>query len=265
MDPDLPLPEDPHHRHGLPAGLAHTVEGELAGAARRIVTDVEHVEQLVLPAWLRLTKPENRLPVAAAVLVAAVLQFALPQRYGISPRWLLPGLEVTLLAVVVAINPVRLERSNSFGRYASIALVFAITLGNGLAAGLLDANILNGKASGDATGLLADGASIYLTNIIAFGIWYWELDRGGPLARLDGRNPHPDFLFPQMGLEHLAPAGWRPEFLDYLYVSFTNVMAFSPTDTLPLSRWAKTLMAIQSMIALSTTALVIARAINILK
>ena len=104
-----------------------------------------------------------------------------------------------------------------------------------------------------------------MTNIIVFGIWYWELDRGGPFNRAAGTVPHPDFLFPQMVSPELSPEHWEPRFLDYLYTSFTNVMAFSPTDTMPLSRWAKSLMALQSAIALSTTALVLARAVNILK
>ncbi|MGI8717808.1 MAG: hypothetical protein ACR2JN_08260, partial [Lapillicoccus sp.] len=128
-----------------------------------------------------------------------------------------------------------------------------------------DTTILRGHAGQDAIGVLGSGAAIYATNVIAFGIWYWELDRGGPFARAGGTDPHPDFLFPQMSEPHLAPPDWEPQFLDYLYVSLTNVVAFSPTDTMPLSRWAKTLMAVQSVVALSTTALVVARAVNILQ
>jgi hypothetical protein len=124
---------------------------------------------------------------------------------------------------------------------------------------------VRGSTGLDAIGLLATGAAIYATNVIAFGVWYWELDRGGPFDRAQGMDPHPDFLFPQMTAPHLAPPDWEPLFVDYLYLSLTNVLAFSPTDTLPLSRWAKSLMAFQSVVALSTTALVIARAVNILK
>jgi hypothetical protein len=112
---------------------------------------------------------------------------------------------------------------------------------------------------------LASAGAIYLTNVIAFGIWYWELDSGGPLARAAATRPYPDFLFPQMTQHHLASKNWEPRFGDYLYVSFTNATAFSPTDTMPMPRWAKALMSVQSAIALSTTALVIARAVNILK
>jgi hypothetical protein len=190
---------------------------------------------------------------------------ALPDRYGLNPQWLIPALELVLLAVLTVINPVRLTRATWLGKWASLAAVAGITLDNAISAGLLDHDILTSKASGDAIGLLASGAAIYLTNIIAFGVWFWELDRGGPFARSAGLNPYPDFLFPQMATPTLAPPQWRPRFLDYLYVSFTNVMAFSPTDTMPLSRWAKMLMAVESAIALSTIALVIARAVNVLK
>lgn len=112
--------------------------------------------------------------------------------------------------------------------------------------------------------LLGSGAAIFITNIIAFGIWYWELDRGGPFARGTAQRPHPDFMFPQMANPELAPKDWRPKFLDYLYVSVTNVMAFSPTDTMPLARWAKVMMTLQAMVAVSTLALVFARAVNVL-
>ena len=124
--------------------------------------------------------------------------------------------------------------------------------------------------SNDAALLLGSGAAIFVTNIIAFGIWYWELDRGGPFARRDGTKPYPDFLFPQMDPDTAKLAkpqgfdGSVMSFVDYLYVSITNVVAFSPTDTMPLSRWAKMMMTVQSMVALTTVGLVIARAVNVL-
>jgi hypothetical protein len=239
--------------------------GEPADHQGRIARDAHELEERFVPSWLRPGHVENRIPVAAAIAVAVGLQLAIPDKYGLHPRWLIPALELVLLAVLTAINPVHLTRATTLGKYASLAAVAAITLDNGFSAGLLDHDILTTKASGDALGLLASGAAIYLTNIIAFGVWYWELDRGGPFARLAAVNPYPDFLFPQMSSPELAPEHWHPHFTDYLYVSFTNVMAFSPTDTLPLSRWAKILMAIQSAIALSTVALVIARAVNVIK
>jgi hypothetical protein len=237
------------------------VEHELT----RLGQDAHRVEERIEPAWRRPTAPENRIPVGIAILGAAALQFALPDRYGLHPAWLVPALELGLLAVLIAINPIRLTRVTPLGKFASMTLVAAITVDNAVSAALLDRDILNARASGDALGLLASGAAIYLTTIIAFGIWYWELDRGGPFQRAQGTNPHPDFLFPQMSSPELVRPDWEPRFLDYLYVSFTNVVAFSPTDTMPMARWAKGLMALQSMIALSTVALVIARAVNVLK
>ncbi len=237
---------------------------ESSGVGERLRAEVQQLESRVLPGWLRPGLAENRIPLIAAILAAVALQLAIPAKYGLHPRWLLPALELVLLAALTVLNPVRLTRSTTAGRYASLALVVAITIDNAFSAGFLDYDILTGKASGDAVKLLASGIAVYLTNIVAFGIWYWELDRGGPFARRAASDPYPDFLFPQMENPTLAPPAWAPPFLDYLYVSLTNVVAFSPTDTMPLSRWAKTLMAGQSIVSVTTTALVIARAVNVL-
>src|SRR5450631_2990330 len=252
-------PEAPQHMVP-PVRPSHPVWVQLSRVGARHPFDSDWV-----PAWLRPTGPENRLPVAASILVAIALQVWLSGRYGLHPRWLLPLLEIALLVVLTAINPFGLSRTTRVGRYLSMALAGLITLDNVVSALVLDYGILTGKTSNAALGLLSTGAAIYVTNIIVFGIWYWELDRGGPFNRAAGTDPHPDFLFPQMVSPELSPEHWEPRFLDYVYTSFTNVMAFSPTDTMPLSRWAKTLMALQSAIALSTTALVLARAVNILK
>ena len=235
----------------LPARLRHRVDPH--GDGRHGV-----------PAWLRPTRGENRLPVAAAVLTAAVLQIVLPDRLVLRPRLLLPALELLLLVGLVAANPIRIERRHPALRIASLVLTALITIANAVSAGLLVHALLNGKASNEATALLGSGAAIYVTNIIAFGLWYWEFDRGGPAARAQATRPQPDFLFPQMTTPELAHEDWQPEFVDYLYVSFTNATAFSPTDTMPLSRWAKTLMLVQSAIAITVLGLVIARAVNVL-
>ena len=123
----------------------------------------------------------------------------------------------------------------------------------------------SGTASDRPGVLLGTGGAIYATNVVVFALWYWELDRGGPVARGQGQRAFPDFLFPQMQAGDLVDPNWEPTFPDYLYVSFTNVTAFSPTDTLPLSRWAKLLMMLQSTLALLLVILVIARAVNVLK
>lgn len=219
-----------------------------------------------LPSWLRPVDGENRLTVALSIVVVAALQVLLPRRFVLIPwHWVLPAAEVALLLTLTVINPVRLTRETSAGRYLSLLLVAIVSADNGASAVLLDSKLLRGTAGSQAGPLLAAAGAIYLTNIVAFAIWYWEFDRGGPFARARADSRYPDFLFAQMTQDHLARPDWRPEYVDYLYVSLTNATAFSPTDTLPLTRWAKLLMALQSVIALSTTALVIARAINILK
>ena len=217
-----------------------------------------------IPSWLRPGDPESVLPVLIAVLSAMALQVAIPRSYTLVPRWPLLVLEGLLLVVLLVINPLVMARRTVVGRYATWVLLAAITVDNTLSAVLLDVSILSGDVSNNAAVLLGSGAAIFVTNIIVFGIWYWELDRGGPFARHFGERPYPDFMFPQMSTPHVSKPDWRPTFVDYLYVSVTNVMAFSPTDTMPLARWAKSMMTIQAMVALSTAGLVIARAVNVL-
>lgn len=217
-----------------------------------------------MPSWLRPGNPESRLPVLAALLAAMTLQLVISRNYTLVPRWPLLAMEALLVVVLVALNPVRLSRPTLTGKYASFVLLAAITVDNTLSAVVLDSRIISGEVSNDAALLLGSGAAIFVTNIIVFGIWYWELDRGGPFSRLQGAKAYPDFMFPQMDNPKVAKPDWRPTFVDYLYVSITNVMAFSPTDTMPLSRWAKMLMTVQALVALTTAGLVIARAVNVL-
>ena len=165
-------------------------------------------------------------------------QLLLPDEFQLDPRWLLPAAELVLLALVVALDPARQTRWTRQVRYASLLLAAFVTVDNAVSAALLDYDLVNGKTGNDPVTLLASAASIYLTNIIAFGLWYWEFDRGGPVARAISTRSHPDFLFPQMATPQVVPRDWEPTLIDYLYVSFTNATAFSPTDTMPLSRWA---------------------------
>ena len=218
-----------------------------------------------VPAWRRRTRGEHRWPSILAITAVIVVQVLLPDRLILHPRWLLPGVEIALAVGLIVANPVRLVRTHRVLRLGSLGLVAAMTVANAGSAALLIGRLLGGTAGHDATSLIGNGAAIYATNIIAFGLWYWELDRGGPMSRANGEHQHTDFLFPQMTQPDAAPPDWEPSFLDYLYVSYTNATAFSPTDTLPLSRWAKMLMMGQSAIALSTIALVVARAVNILR
>jgi hypothetical protein len=223
-------------------------------------------EHLPVPAWLRHTRGEPRWPVTLSVVAAIVLQTLLPARFTEPlPPYLLLGLEVALLIGLAVANPIRIEHYGPVVRAASIVLIGLITLGNVVSAVLLVRAIVDGQAGGSAAPLFGTGASIWATNVIAFALWYWEFDRGGPVQRAQGTMRHPDLMFPQMVSPQLAPADWEPRFVDYLYLGFTNATAFSPTDVMPLSRWAKMTMLVQSAVSLAVGALVIARAVNILR
>jgi len=222
-------------------------------------------QNMPIPAWLRKTPGERRWPVTLTVLVAIALQVLLPPHLTRPlPRPVLPALEGGLLIGLSIANPVRIERRGKAVRVASIVMILLMTIANAASAVLLIRAILHGKPVTPATPLLASGASIWATNVIAFALWYWEFDRGGPVSRALATSRHPDLLFPQMASPELAPPDWEPRFVDYLYLSFTNATAFSPTDVMPLARWAKLTMLVQSAVSLGIGALVIARAVNIL-
>jgi uncharacterized membrane protein len=219
-----------------------------------------------IPAWMRKTPGERRWPVTLSIIAAIVLQILLPTNLtNPVPPGLMPALEGALLIGLAIANPVRIERRGPFVRAASIALIVLITIANAVSAVLLIKAILEGKAGSGAGELLASGASVWATNVIAFSLWYWEFDRGGPVHRAQGASRLPDLLFPQMGAPELAAPDWEPRFVDYLYLSFTNATAFSPTDVMPLARWAKVTMLVQSAVSLAVGALVIARAVNVLR
>ena len=220
---------------------------------------------VIVPAWRRLTEGESIWPVRGAVVAATALQVALPNRYEMPPTWLLPTLGVLLGIGLSVAQPRRITRHTPQFRLTSILLIAVITLANAGSAARLITAVLEGRTHESATTLLLTGGAIWLTNVIAFGMWYWDLDRGGPAARAQALKSFPDFLFPQMTSPELAPADWQPLFFDYLYLSFTNAAAFSPTDVLPLARWAKMAMMLQSIVSLGTIVLVVARAVNILK
>ncbi|MGL5442640.1 MAG: hypothetical protein ACRDDJ_09240 [[Mycobacterium] stephanolepidis] len=245
------------------SAAGHPGERRMERLAHEVTDDVLAAEKH-LPSWLRPGAPESRIPVLIALVAAIGLQLAIPAQFNLTPRWPLPALESALLVVLVILNPLKFTRSTTLGRWATYVLIAAITADNTISAALLDYKIVTGQMGDNPRVLLGSGLAIFITNIIVFGMWYWEFDRGGPFARHTTERPHPDFMFPQMANPELAPPDWHPKFPDYLYVSFTNVVAFSPTDTMPLSRWAKMLMTLQSMVALSTVALVLARAVNIL-
>src|SRR5437763_7378776 len=235
------------------------LEGELAKGVKR------GADATFVPAWKRLTKGELRWPVTVGIATALLLQATLPDSLVLGPRWLMPSLGGVLLILIFATHPrPRLDRTSKLLRALGLAIIATLSVANFYSAAKLIDSLLTGGQS-DAGKLLMRGGAIWLTNVIVFALWYWEFDRGGPVARALAMKPYPDFQFPQMENPNLAPEDWEPLFVDYLYTSFTNATAFSPTDVMPLSRWAKLTMLLQSGLSILLVALVVARAVNILK
>jgi hypothetical protein len=219
---------------------------------------------------------ESRYPPALAVLVAAVLYATLPKAYvsgsstsilGVG-RFVLPALEILLLIPLVLTAPRKVSRfhvvERLWRRRAVIVLIGLISLANAASIVLLVHLIITGHRT-NGHELFRAAINIWLTNVIVFALWFWLLDEGGPVRRrrLPGRTGH-DFLFPQQENPEIASDAWQPRFVDYLYVSYTNAAAFSPTDVMPLTQWAKLLMMVESAASLLTLLMVAARAVNIL-
>lgn len=215
-----------------------------------------------IPAWRRESGGELRWPVTAILLLTVISQFTIPAEFTLGPSWLMPSVEMIMLAALVVLNPGEIRLPHLHLRWLSIALTATMTADNVVSALRLLNGLLTGVVSNDAATLLRVGSTIWLINVVVMALWYWELDRGGASARARNVHDKPGFLFPQMTNPDFADPNWEPHFLDYFYTSFTNATAFSPTDVLPFTRWAKVLMMLQTMVSLSTVALVIARAVN---
>ena len=199
------------------------------------------------------------------VLSALVLDISLSRKVAvIKPTWVLPVLEGAVVIALALASPHPRLRHTPLRRHLSLVVIGIVSAANSVSLILLCVALLRHHAE-NGTALLGSGLVLWATNVLLFGVWYWLLDRGGPVARAgDDPNP-PDFLFVQMSQPDYAPPNWKPGLVDYLYTSFTNATAFSPTDTMPLSRTAKWMMAAQSLTALVTVGLVVARAVNILQ
>ena len=233
-----------------------------AASGRRRLGVAGGVAGDLVPAWLRPTVGERRWPAALAVIAMIALQLFIPDELTIPPRWLLPAVELLLLVVLFLANPGRISQQRLELRAVGLSLVALASVANIYSAGRLIWQLVRTHVD-DAGLLLTVGGAVWLTNVIIFALWYWEFDRGGPAARALASTRFPDFAFPQMLSPDSAPPDWEPTFTDYFYLSFTNATAFSPTDTMPMTRWAKMTMLLQSAVSLVTVALVIARAVNI--
>jgi uncharacterized membrane protein len=195
--------------------------------------------------------------------MAIALQLLLPDRLTVGPRWLLPAMEAALLLGMFMATPNQLEHEHPRRRRVALALTAFVSAANIYSLAELTHFLLHHEVT-HGRELITSGVLIWLTNFLIFGLWYWELDRGGPGRRAAGHDGAPDFLFPQMSDDRIEPLYWRPRFLDYLYVSLTNATAFSPTDTMPLTTAAKSIMGVQALVSLVTLGLIVSRAVNIL-
>jgi hypothetical protein len=209
---------------------------------------------------------------AVALVIAMQLLLALVSRNQHWKLWVFPwwvwlipiGPELLLLLPLAWQRPRRRLEQLGHRRTVALALLAVVSLANAVLLLAVIASLLRGDEKSGAQ-LLLKAITVWITNVIAFGLWYWAFDRGGPVRRLKPDPPPPDFQFPQLENPQLASLDWQPELVDYVYVSFTNSIAFSPTDAMPLSRWAKLLMLAESALSSITVLLVAARAVNIFK
>jgi hypothetical protein len=201
-----------------------------------------------------------------AVIVALGLQLAVPAQVLDAPRWIMPAIGGGLLVPLVWTNPFHLRRDETWLRWIEIVLVTVLVAANAAYLASLIVLLASGEKA-DGKVLVKAALLIWVTNVVAFAVWYWEIDRGGPFARMpdhEHEEERADLLFPQMTVDLPGWERWLPGFTDYLFVAFTASTAFSPTDTMPLTARVKTLMGIQSAMALLTIAVVAARAVNVL-
>ena len=202
-------------------------------------------------------------PAQLTVAAAIVVQLLLPESLVVGPEWLVPSLEGALLIGLFVVTPNVIEDEHPRRRRVALAMTAFVTAANIYSLGALTHFLLHHDVN-KGRELIFSGVLIWLTNLLIFGLWYWEMDRGGPGRRATGRDDAPDFLFPQMSDDRIEPRDWRPKFIDYLYVSLTNNTVFSPTDTMPLTPMAKCVMGVQSVVSLLTIGLIVSRAVNIL-
>lgn len=209
-------------------------------------------------------RPERRWPATLAVIVALALYAVFPASGQVIPPWVISIVGAIALIPQIIVNPRHLNRETSWSRWLSIGFALGLTLVNQVYVVQTVVTLVDGRANGAS--VLLTALQVWITNVIAFALLYWELDRGGPVARrtLGLRDEAPmDFVFPR---ESLGPVSttWKPGFVDYAYFSLSTMMAFSPTDAMPLTARAKVAMGFQAFTGFVLLALVISRGVNIL-
>jgi hypothetical protein len=214
-------------------------------------------------AYLRFDRRESRLPAAIAIVLVAVLYPLIPKQLSLGPAIVVPILAVLGVLPLTIADALGLE--HPWQRPLALTLLALTAAANGTSIALLVHELIARSTDMSGRELLGGALTVWVANVIVFALWYWELDRGGPRRREADGGATPDFLFPQMtDAKDLMP-GWQPAFSDYLYTSSTNATAFSPTDTMPITGWAKLLMSAQSLSSFVLVVLVTARAVNILR
>ncbi len=193
------------------------------------------------------------------------IPFLMPEHFLPGPAWILSAVLAVLLVAMLIADPGRIDERSPGAHYTRLAIVVALIGGAGSAAAVLTHDLIYGHGSITNSGpaLLRAGELVWLGLVISFAFLYWELDLGGPGERAHRERKYPDLAFPEDLNIDVRPPGWRPDFVDYLYLGLTNGLAFSPTDVMPLAHWAKLSMGVQSLASLALLGLVIARAVNI--
>lgn len=252
----------------LRAGAAGAAKGSAAGVIRGSEAAVQTGAQLAARS-ARVTY----WPAQLCVLGAILLQVRLPEKVTVGPTWMLPALEGALLIGLAATTPSgRADEDHPVRRRIALGLIAFVNAANAASLYLLAHELLHRQIPhATGTSLILGGIAIWLTNVLIFALWYWQLDRGGPANRARHPDPttpegRPDFVFPEMdGGRLYTPATWAPGFIDYLALAVTTATAFGPADTMPNSQRAKALMITQSIISLVTLGLIISRAVGILQ
>ncbi len=216
------------------------------------------------PAWQHPTAAEHRWPAFLAVAVVIAGQSWVAEVLSLNPWWVYPLVTGFLLLVSLAIYlPTRREPPRAL-RFLSLGLTGVLVVASIVTLVLLIREVFVGLNL-TATRLFLTGIIFWTQNIAVFALLFWELDGNGPEARAKGDPDYPDLIFPQQqtGQEGLAPPDWKPMFADYLFTALNTATAFSPTEAMPYSRWAKLVMGVESVVSLATIAMLVARAINI--